>query len=247
MDPWFVAILAMLGFVAGAVGTLMGIGGGSIVSPTLIALGIEPHYAVSSSLATVVGTSLGGLIKFFKKRLVKVKIALILEAATMIGAVLGGCIALKLPSTVVAMIVALVLAMAGTITLLQEHIKPCRRLSIAVPLSMVAGIVSAMSGIGGGVIKMPIMLAILGLDLRAALATSKMMVGITAATGLSTYLAQGVFDPYLALPLAVGSYLGASMTARLVTELEKQKLRKVAASLYYAMSILTFARILATT
>ncbi len=235
-------LLVVLGVLAGFIGTLLGIGGGSIVSPTLIALGYEPHYAVSSSLAAVVGTGVGGLYQLYKHHLVRVKLALLLEAATALGAYVGSLIAVRLRGWQVSLIVSLALAIAGTIVLLSSRLEAKRgltagRIAVTLPLCLAAGALSALAGIGGGVVKVPILIGILGLEVKTALATSKLMVLVTAATGLASYVIHGVFSLATALPLAVGSYIGATMSARVLLKLRRRSLRLIAALLYYAMSM----------
>ncbi len=247
MSPLHIIQFLVIGLVAGFVGTLLGIGGGSIVSPVLIALGVQPHQAVSASLTAVVGTGLGGLPDFLRRRLVRIRLALTLEALSMMGAVVGGLVAIKLPGRVIVAAIAAALATAGTITILHERFRFRRRnLAAALAGSFTAGMVSAITGIGGGVIKVPLLLTVLSLGLRETLATSKLMVLITATTGLTVYVVQGVYRLELALPLAVGSYVGATLGARLVIGLEKRKLKMIAATLYYVMSILTLARMMAS-
>ena len=244
IDIATVVLLIALGMAAGALGTFLGIGGGSIVSPMLIALGIEPHIAVSSSLTTVIGTSLGGLAKLYRAGLVRARLALLLEVATTIGAATGSTIAVRLSGKIVVAIVAIALAIAGTIALLQPWIKPRGGIPTALAISFFAGILSATTGIGGGVIKMPTMIAVLGLDIRSALATSKMMVGITASIGLCSYIINDLFDPCIALPLALGAYLGASLSARVVVKARRKILRVVAGTLYYLLTAITVAKLL---
>ncbi|NPA97133.1 MAG: sulfite exporter TauE/SafE family protein [Crenarchaeota archaeon] len=243
--------LAALGLAAGFVGTLLGIGGGSLVSPMLILLGVESHIAVSSSLAAVVGTGVGGLPQFLRRRLVRIKLAVLLEAVTACGAILGSTVAMRLSSWQVSAAISAALALAGTIVLLQparagggERLS-ARRILVALPPSFAAGMLSAMTGIGGGVVKMPILLAILGLDIRQALATSKMMILITALTGLANYVAHHRFEVAVGAPLAIGAFVGATVSAKLVTRLRRRTLRKVSASLYYTLSILALVKTLA--
>lgn len=78
-----------------------------------------------------------------------------------------------------------------------------------------AGIASALLGIGGGIIKVPLMHLSMGVPLRVATATSNMMIGITAAASAVIYVIHGGIDPYVAGPTAIGVFLGATAGARL--------------------------------
>lgn len=78
-----------------------------------------------------------------------------------------------------------------------------------------AGVVSALLGIGGGIIKVPLMHLAMGVPLRTAAATSNLMIGITAAASAVIYLLRGEIDPYVAGPTAIGVFLGASIGSRI--------------------------------
>lgn len=77
-----------------------------------------------------------------------------------------------------------------------------------------AGIASALLGIGGGIIKVPLMHLSMGVPLRVATATSNMMIGITAAASAVIYVIHGGIDPYVAGPTAIGVFLGATAGSR---------------------------------
>ncbi len=78
-----------------------------------------------------------------------------------------------------------------------------------------AGVASALLGIGGGIVKVPLMHLAMGVPLRVATATSNLMIGITAAASGVIYLLRGEIDPYIAGPTAIGVFLGATVGSRL--------------------------------
>jgi uncharacterized membrane protein YfcA len=89
-----------------------------------------------------------------------------------------------------------------------------RHLGRGVAGSAGAGVVSALLGIGGGIIKVPLMHVGMGVPLRVATATSNLMIGITAAASAVIYLVRGEVDPYVAGPVAIGVFVGASIGSR---------------------------------
>jgi len=111
-----------------------------------------------------------------------------------------------------------------------------RRLRLAAAGSVVAGILSALLGIGGGIIKVPIMHLLMGVPLRVATATSNLMIGITASTSAIVYLLRGGIDPYAAGPTAVGVFIGATIGSRAAHRVDLRVLRLlfVAVLLYTA-------------
>jgi uncharacterized membrane protein YfcA len=106
--------------------------------------------------------------------------------------------------------------------------------------SVGAGVVSALLGIGGGLIKVPVMHVVMGVPLRVATATSNLMIGITASASAIIYLLRGGIDPYVAAPTAIGVFLGASIGSRAAHRIDVRVLRGlfVAILLYTALQML---------
>ena len=115
-----------------------------------------------------------------------------------------------------------------------------RRLGFGVIGSVFAGIASALLGIGGGLIKVPVMHVIMGVPLRVATATSNLMIGITASASAIIYLLRGGIDPYAAAPTAIGVFIGASVGSRIASRIDLRVLRGlfVAILLYTAWQML---------
>lgn len=88
-----------------------------------------------------------------------------------------------------------------------------------------AGVASALLGIGGGIVKVPLMHLAMGVPLRVATATSNLMIGITAAASAVIYLLRGEIDPYVAGPTAIGVFLGATAGSRVAHRIDLRYLR----------------------
>lgn len=76
--------------------------------------------------------------------------------------------------------------------------------------SYLAGLISAMLGVGGGIIKVPVMNQLMNVPMKAAVATSKFMIGVTASTGALLYLAYGLVNTEAVAPVAMGVMIGAT-------------------------------------
>jgi len=100
-----------------------------------------------------------------------------------------------------------------------------RRLRLGVVGALFAGVASALLGIGGGIIKVPLMNLAMGVPLKVATATSNMMIGITASASAIIYLVRGGIDPYVAAPTAIGVFLGATAGTRLAHRIDVRILR----------------------
>ncbi|MEO5966224.1 MAG: sulfite exporter TauE/SafE family protein [Candidatus Limnocylindrales bacterium] len=88
-----------------------------------------------------------------------------------------------------------------------------------------AGIVSALLGVGGGIVKVPLMTLAMNVPLKVATATSNMMIGITATSSAVIYLLRGEINPYIAGPVAIGVFVGASIGTRVINRIDTRVLR----------------------
>ncbi len=88
-----------------------------------------------------------------------------------------------------------------------------------------AGLISALLGIGSGVLKIPAMDSALRLPIKVSSATSNFMIGVTAAASAGAYFVRGDIDIGIAGPVALGSVAGALLGARLLIGLPADKLR----------------------
>jgi uncharacterized membrane protein YfcA len=99
------------------------------------------------------------------------------------------------------------------------------RLPAGLAGSVLAGVVSALLGVGGGIVKVPVMHLVMGVPLRIATATSNLMIGITASASAIVYVLRGGIDVYAVAPTAVGVFLGATIGSRLAGRVHVRLLR----------------------
>jgi uncharacterized protein len=99
------------------------------------------------------------------------------------------------------------------------------RFPLGVVGSIGAGVVSALLGVGGGIVKVPVMHLILGVPLRVATATSNLMIGITASASAIVYVLRGGIDVNAAGPTALGVFVGATLGSRLGGRVDVRVLR----------------------
>lgn len=109
--------------------------------------------------------------------------------------------------------------------------------------SVFAGVNSALLGVGGGIIKVPVMHLVMGVPLRTSTATSNMMMGITATASAVIYLLRDEIDPFIAGPIALGVFVGASVGSRVSHRIDIRILRWlfVVVLLYTAIQMATRA------
>jgi uncharacterized membrane protein YfcA len=117
-----------------------------------------------------------------------------------------------------------------------------KRLPLAVVISFLAGNVSSLLGIGGGVIKVPVLNAWCGVPLRAAAATSAFMIGVTATAGAVIYFGHGQLIPSLAAAAVLGVQLGSWGGLRFGSRAPVKWLKILMAGVLIVVSVLMFVR-----
>ena len=232
-----VLVTIAAGAVAGALGSLLGLGGGVFLVPFLnLGIGLPMRSASAVSLVTVIATSSVTSAARGRLRLVNLRLGMVLEIFTTIGGFVGVLFvnrvserALEWAFGTVMAFVAVVMASRlnqrnilaaetpETGVLGGRYLDPeagrevayrFRRPGVGFAASFAAGFASTL-GIGGGVLKVPALNAWCGVPLRVAAATSAMMIGVTALVGSINYFVRGDILPHLAAAGAVGVLLGS--------------------------------------
>ena len=249
-----VALLMIAGgTAAGVFGSLLGLGGGVLIVPLLtLVFGLELREAVGVSLVSVIMTSSVAAGVYLERHTADLRLGMRLELFTAIGALIGGSIAFLLSERLLALLFAgLLIYVAVSMLRARTPAAPpgppgepetyeVRNMRLGVVGATGAGVLSALLGVGGGIVKVPLMHLGMGVPLRVATATSNLMVGITAAASAVIYVIHGGVDPYVAGPTVIGVFLGASIGSRISHRVDVRVLRFlfVAVLLYTAFEML---------
>lgn len=228
-------LLVVLGFLAGLLGALTGIGGGVLLTPILaLHFGIPIRQAIGTSLVAVITTSAASSSVHLQRHTTDIRLGMTLELATSLGAAVmaylvgyfnrgaleGLFAAFLLYSSI------MILSKGGKVKPGEES-APALNGEITIPpyepqryplglgASLVAGALSGLLGIGGGPIKVPVMFIFMNVPLMVATATSNFMIGVTGAASAIVYYRRGDIQPEIAAPLAVGVFMGSLLGARL--------------------------------
>lgn len=246
---WFETAVALVSVVAGAFGALLGLGGGFILIPFLtLVLGVHIHYAIGASLVSVIATSSGAAAAYVRDRMTNVRVAILLEIGTTLGAITGVAIASQIDPAGLFLLFSLLLAwsafamlrrredvgenekipddpLADRLRLHSEYpggknrtMIPYRvaRTKLGLGLMYLAGCVSALLGIGSGILKVPAMDQAMRIPIKVSSATSNFMIGVTTATSAGIYFMRGDIIPGLAGPVAFGVLIGSQLGSRLL-------------------------------
>ncbi|MGP8434900.1 sulfite exporter TauE/SafE family protein [Paraburkholderia fungorum] len=261
MDLGYTLWLFAVSLGASALGGLLGMASGIFIVPILTMFGhLDIHIAIGASIVSVIACSCGGAAPFLRGRLTNVRLAVVLETATTLGALSGVLLSGLIPVPVLFFIFAVILLLSAQ-QMLARRADPVISHGTAVPgaqswgaalrldssypdralgrdvdyrvqrvplgLSLMygAGLISALLGIGSGVLKIPAMDTALRLPIKVSSATSNFMIGVTATASAGAYFLRGDIVAAIAGPVALGSVVGAVLGARVLTRLSGDRLR----------------------
>ena len=242
---------------AGFLGSLTGLGGGSIIVPRLtLVFGVDMRYAMGASLISVIATSSGAASAYVREGYSNVRIGLFLEMATASGALMGAAAAMHVPTSALAVIFGITLlwsafgasaadpacqseltagASLGAWLRLNGSFPSngtacfyeARRVPLGFALMTAAGALSGLLGIGSGAAKVLAMDRAMGLPFKVSTTTSNFMIGVTAAASAGVYLVRGYISPGLAMPVMLGVLAGALAGSKFLVRARVSILRQV--------------------
>ena len=252
----FSALVCLMSLAAGMLGGMLGMAAGIFVVPALTLLfGVDIRYAVGlPSLVSVIACSCGSAASAMENRLTNVRLAILLEIGTTLGALTGVVLAGIFSSSLLYLLFSTILLIsahqmfrkrkprdpkfdleiprdrwAESLRLNSSYPEPISQQQIdyhvthvwlGLILMYLAGAVSALLGIGSGVLKVPAMDSALRLPIKVSSATSNFMIGVTAAASAGIYFVRGDILPKLAAPVALGSLLGGYLGTKILMHIK---------------------------
>ncbi|NLE88456.1 MAG: sulfite exporter TauE/SafE family protein, partial [Myxococcales bacterium] len=202
--------LVLAALLALPIGLSLGLlgGGGSILTVPLLVyvLGVEPKAAIATSLFVVGVTSLAALLPHARAGAVRWRTGLVFGGAGMVGAYLAGHLADAIPGRLLLILFA-ALMLVTAVAMLWSRAAPERkempRAELAVRKAVLDGLVvgalTGLVGAGGGFLVVPALAMFGGLPMRAAAATSLVVIAMKSFAGFSGYLGHQSIDWGLAL------------------------------------------------
>lgn len=264
-------LLLLTSVLAGLLGSLLGLGGGIIIIPFLtLVYSIDIRYAIAASLISIVATSSGAAASYLKDSLTNLRLGVLLEIGTVSGAIVGFLLATYIKAQFLFLLFGSFLLFSA-ITMLrkrEEHISKTNhpwadRLRLdstfpngrggeiaykveQVPLGLVlmfcAGVLSALLGIGSGILKVLAMDGAMKLPIKVSSATSNFMIGVTASASAGAYFLRGDVRPEIAAPVSVGIIIGSFLGAKLMMKLSSRLIRKIFVVVLAIVSIQMIAK-----
>ena len=262
----FTLILLLGAYCAGLLGSLTGLGGGVVIIPLLtLCFGVDFHYAVGAALVSSIATSSGSGSAYVKEGITNIRLGMVLEIATTIGAVAGAVVAIWMNNSVISIIYGGVLVLTAVMQQVKhnrhEHVvgSPlAKRLKLfgtfpqkdgtkqyyeltnvggGFAVMLLAGMLSGILGIGSGVLKVIAMDGIMKVPFKVSTTTSNFMMGVTACASAVVYIQRGNIVPGIAFPVLIGVLFGALTGAKLLKRLDVSLLRKIFAFAILAVAV----------
>lgn len=254
MDVNQVIGMAIAASFAAMFGSMLGLGGGVFLVPLLtLFFGVDPKAAVGASAVCVVTNSVVGSSVHMRSGFTNIRLAMLLQTTTALGAVVGAAIAINANPKVINFALGIVLLYSALSMLSQRRVPVPNaprdapdplalrasyqdqaagrtveyvpeRLPLGLSISGGSGVLSGMLGIGGGVIQVPVMNLLMRIPVKAAVGTSSLMVGMTAVATAAVFYSEDKLDPRVVVPCMIGIFLGAQLGSQVTRRLRTQRL-----------------------
>ncbi|MCP2247307.1 sulfite exporter TauE/SafE family protein [Lentzea aerocolonigenes] len=246
---------ALFGLVIGAVLGTLGAGGSILAVPALVyGVGMPLATAIPTSLVVVAASALGGLAVRLRTGTVRWPVALVFAATSIPAAFAGTALGRLIPErwSLLAFSVLMAGVAARMFAAPSDSGGACRTrsgkvnwrscLPKALAAGAVVGVLTGLFGVGGGFVIVPVLTVLLGLTAAEAVATSLVVITITALAGLTAHgLAGAHVDPGITAVFAGAALLAAVITGRLARRLPATTLHRA-----FAWVVVTVAAGVAT-
>jgi uncharacterized membrane protein YfcA len=271
MEALHILFVIALGFGTGTFGALLGLGGGLFMVPALTWIfGMPVRQAAGVGLMTVIATSGAVSGETVKRGIVNTRLGMLLMVGASLGGLAGGITAQHVSEATAALVFALTTGSIAVITAVRldhrnviddpaaspgayggrfvdpdlgrEVVYRVKRLPLAVAASIVAGNVSGLLGLGGGLLQVPALNLWCGVPIRVASATSAFLIGLTALASAPIYFAHGQVDAHYAAASVIGVLAGARWGVRVGATQRVRHLKVLLAIVLAIVSLLMFAR-----
>jgi uncharacterized membrane protein YfcA len=244
--------LAAIGLIMGILSGLLGVGGGVFLVPVLVALGYSPVEAVSTSGVPILLSAVSAITVQLRLKTFRVGPALRIGVPALLVAQAGVWLAhLIVPKLLLALFGSFLL-----VNILLVRLKPKLppghpprntpriRSFKEVTIGSIGGFLGGFFGLGGGVVMVPLQVALLGESIKVAAGISISVVLITAISSVTGHALKGTVLWDVGVALSVGSILGAQIGTLMAPRLSEMTLRRIFLTLLGVLAILVFAKAL---
>ncbi|MBS7644688.1 MAG: sulfite exporter TauE/SafE family protein [Candidatus Bathyarchaeia archaeon] len=248
----------------GAISSILGIGGGSLFVPLMVlGLGLDGRTAVGTSLFIILFTALSSTLAYAREHMIDYELALTLSLGTVPGSLIGAYTTRFISSSWLTIAFSVFLCLTAARMLIppkayregsegpraQDTVRSLpdarwdrsiyrMQLKPGVAASFIAGFVSSLLGIGGGVVMVPAMNLLLGVPIHLSVAASMLIICFTSSSGVIVHWTLRQVSLYFGIVIAIGACIGAQIGAHTAYKIKPLMLKR----LFGATLILISAR-----
>ena len=233
MTPFYAVIGVLIGFVTGVLSGMFGVGGGIVMTPAIqVLLAAPPIVALATPLPVILPTAMMGSLTYRRAGQVDVRAAAWMIGPGIVAAVGGAALTRVIATHLLLLVTAVLMAYQG-VSLLRgagRSEKTAPRAATAAHyagIGFLAGGISGLLGIGGGLVMVPLLAGWLGMPLKTALGTSLLAIVALVIPGTLVHTWLGHIDWAIFLVVVAGSVPGAFVGARIALVTRDRTLRVV--------------------
>lgn len=248
MTPADAAIAIGVGLGSGILAGLFGVGGGIVMTPGFqVLLGLPPIVALATPLPVIVPTATSGALRYRRDRELDLPAAGWMIVGGVPAAV-AGALATQVIETRLLLVVTAALLAWQSVAIIRDHgSRAGRKARASTPLvfitiGILAGGISGLLGIGGGLVMVPAMAGFLGMPLRRALGTSLAAIVVMVIPGAIVHTALGNIDWLVAILAMVGAVPGARVGAAVALGTRERTLRLMVGAFMLLVAVAYGAR-----
>lgn len=263
MDLINILLLLATGLIIATPMSMVGLGGGILIVPALIVLGVPAQNAVAISLVAMCGTTISASVGYIRHGRVDYKLSLLYDILDIPGVAVGAYLTTVLPKNVLAGVCG-IFVMVMSVLLIRNKMRKLsvqselnnkqgwkrkrvdasnqtfeyviRKPSLALVSSFLSGFVGGLAGLGGGITDTTTMI-LLGVPAHITVASSEFAMALTNGAGVVAHgLLQNILWDY-AIPLTIGTFVGAQIGVLASRRVKAQTLTKIIAAIAFLMGI----------
>ncbi len=233
MENWLLLVIS--GLISGILAGLLGIGGGTILVPILLAFGYTPLQAVATSSLAIVITATSGTIQNWRMGYINFKQVILLGIPAVVTAYFSAGLAKSIPPK--NQLIAFGILLLFTIYLVdlrknlskkqQQETEQNQQSKFSSTISRIvtggtAGMLAGIFGVGGGVIMVPLQILLLGETIKVAIQTSLGVIVLSSISAVTRHALEGNILLIPGLILGFGGLIGAQLSTRFLPKLSDQ-------------------------
>lgn len=226
----------LVGIIASLLGSMSGLGGGFLAIPSLYYLGVQLQYVVGTSKFMVFVNSVVSTYRYSRKMKLPIKLYVSVVVPMILTAYLGAYLVVVLPSKILVLVIGVTL-LAGSIRMIistrgtpsTRDVKPTsnRMYVLGVFSGGIAGLVAGISGLGGGIVNVPVFIYLLRLNPHLAVSLSMASILPSALSSVIRHTIDNVIEWSIAIPLSIGAIIGGWIGPRIALGIKKETLRRI--------------------